>query len=365
MGMRSVRPEVDVVFARLYEAAAMPEFWPQALQAVSDLMGARGTLLTRADRNHIGLIHSPGIAESVAAFFEGGWRDCDLRTERALKRGVVDSFTCEQHIVSAEEVKTSSYYNGFARPADVPWFATGGIVTGEAILGVSLQRTERQGAFSHADEARLNLMLPRLQHVLSVAYRLAGTHEEAVIQDLAGVRDGVILLGPGGLEIECNAMAERCYGDGLVRGALGPVARDPAADAALKRLIEAACGDIPCPTQTVVIPQTTGPALYVQAVRLVGQTQDLFGRARALLILSPAPGEDVPARLQSMFDLTTTEARVAMLLLAGRDVGAIAAALSISREAVRFHLKSILPKADVGRQADFVLLANRRLAGQP
>lgn len=364
MGMRSVRPEVDAVFARLYEAAAIPEFWPDALQMMSDLMDSRGTLLTRADRNHMGLIHSPGIAESVAAFFEGGWRDHDLRTERTLMRGVVESFTCEQHIVTPDEVRRSEYYNGFARPADVPWFASGGIITGEAILGVSFQRSERQGVFSEADQRRLNRILPRLQHVLSVAYRLAGGQERAMINDLAGFDHGVILLGPSGIELECNAKAESCFGNGLIRSVFGPTTLDPEVNRALRQLIEAACGDTPCPTQTVLAPQTKGPTLQIQAVRLAGQSRDLFGKARALLIITPASDDDDRTRLQTMFDLTSAEARVAVLLLAGLDVTAIADDLSISREAVRFHLKAILPKADVGRQAEFVLRATQRLADQ-
>lgn len=353
------------MFTRLYEAAAMPEFWPDALQSMADLMDSRGALLTRADRNHVGLIHSPGITDSVAFFFEGGWQDRDLRTERTLKRGVVDSFTSEQHIVTPEEIRCSEYYNGFARPADVPWFASGGIVTGEAILGVSFQRTARQDAFIQGDQTRLNAMLPRLQHVLSIGYRLVGAKERALMTDLASLKDGVILLGASGLEIECNATAELLYGDGLVRGPSGPTATDPAANLALRALIDAACGDTPCPIQTVVVPQTKGPSLRIQAVRLVGRTRDLFARAHAMLILSPASDGRDHERLQAMFHLTAAEARVATLLLAGQNVAGIADALSISREAVRFHMKSILPKADVGRQADFVLLANRRLAEQP
>lgn len=365
MGMRAVRPEVDAVFARLYEAAAIPEFWPDALQMMSDLMDSRGTLLTRADRNHVGLIHSPDIADSVAAFFEGGWQDHDLRTERTLRRGVVENFTCEQHIVTPEEMRRSDYYNGFAVPADVPWFASGGIITGEAILGVSFQRNARQGAFSETDQMKLNRILPRLQHVLSVAYRLAGGQEGAMIEDLAGLDNGVILLGPSGLELDCNARAESCFGNGLIRGVFGPTARDPDVNRALRRLIEAACGDTPCPTHTVLVPQTRGPTLQIQAVRLTGQSRDLFSKARALLIVTPATDDDDRARLQTMFDLTSAEARVAVLMLAGRDVATMADELSISREAVRFHLKSILPKAGVGRQAEFVLRATQRLADLP
>lgn len=365
MGRGQGRPDIEEVFARLYEAATLPEFWPDALQALSDIMGSRGTLLTRVERDHQGLIHSADITDSVGAFFEGGWQTRDLRTKGALQRGDLNGFTSEQHIITPDDMRRSAYYRDFAGPADVPWFATGGILSPDAALGLSLQRTARQGAFSTSEIAKLDGMLPRLQHVLSIAYQLAATLERALIEDLGGFGDAVILLGDGGAELDCNDAAERLFGDGLVRGPSGPGASDPFTHQRLRLLIEAACGASFCPTQVVDIPRRGGPPLRARASPVAGRAKDIFGRGRAFLIVSRsnASGAGVEARLCQRFGLTPTEGRVATLLLSGKSTEQIADALKVSPGAVRFHVKAILPKSQTHRRAEFVAKASRSVAG--
>jgi DNA-binding CsgD family transcriptional regulator/PAS domain-containing protein len=365
MGTGQGGPDIEDVFARLYEAATLPEFWPDALQAFSDIMGSRGTLLTRVDRNHQDLIHSPDITDSVGAFFEGGWQTRDLRTKGALQRGALNGFTSEQHIITPDDMRRSAYYRDFARPADVPWFATGGILSPDAALGLSLQRTARQDAFSTGEIGKLDAMLPRLQHVLSIAYRLATTLERALIEDLGGFGDAVILLGDGGAELDCNAAAERLFGDGLVRGLSGPGASDPFTHQRLRLLIEAACGSSPCPTQVVDIPRRGGPPLRARASPVAGRAKDIFGRGRAFLIVSRSGAARAgdAADLCARFGLTPAEGRVASLLVSGKNTQQIAAALQVSPGAVRFHIKAILPKAQTHRRAEFVAKAGGSVVG--
>lgn len=346
------------VFDRFYEAAALPDLWPEALDGFSRMMGARGAMITSPA--HTDLFHSPGIAESVAAFFEGGWESRHTRTTAAVRRGS-RSFTCDQHIISPDALGRSDYYNGLAIPADVPWFAACGLGDpGEPRVGLSLQRTARQGAFSNDEVRRLDSYLPRLKHIRSIACRLAAGENRRLIDAFGVSGDPVILLGHDGVELDCNAAANALFGDGLVRGAGGEVgATDLAAHIRLRRLIEAASASTECPTQTVRIPRRTGGSLTVQASPVVGRARDLFGKARIFLTVS-CPGESTgqdQASLRDRFGLTPTEGRVAGLLLQGKSVAGIAAALDISSGAVRFHLKSILPKAGVRRQAEFVAKA--------
>jgi DNA-binding CsgD family transcriptional regulator len=99
--------------------------------------------------------------------------------------------------------------------------------------------------------------------------------------------------------------------------------------------------------------------VLAQLLPLAGQARDLFSMARTLLLLSPVgPARAVgTAALHAVFDLTSGEARVARLLATGMAAKPIAAALCISENAVRFHIKAILSKNGFKRQAEFVAAA--------
>lgn len=362
--MAEAAPDTASVIDLFYEAAALPVFWPEALDGLSRMMNARGAMITSPE--HTGLVHSAGLEESVAAFFEGGWESRHTRTTAATRRGV-STFVCDQNIITPEALRRSDYYNGLAIPADVPWFAACGLgEPGAARVGLSLQRTARQGAFTRQEIQRLNRLLPRLKHIRSTACRLAAAENQYLLGALGAFGDAVILLGHDGVELDCNDMAQALFGDGLVRGPGGIVgAEDPAAHMRLRALIDAACASPIAPMKTVTIPRPGKSPLAVQMSPVVGRARDLFGKARVFMTVStPSIGQGHDAAsLGARFRLTPTEARVATLLLQGQTVAAIADSLSVSTGAVRFHLKSILPKAGVHRQAEFIaMVAARREA---
>ena len=62
--MLVARPDIESVFDGLYEAAALPSFWPSALDALARRMNARGALVTRPDHQHQGIAYSPSPSYS-------------------------------------------------------------------------------------------------------------------------------------------------------------------------------------------------------------------------------------------------------------------------------------------------------------
>jgi DNA-binding NarL/FixJ family response regulator len=79
---------------------------------------------------------------------------------------------------------------------------------------------------------------------------------------------------------------------------------------------------------------------------------------RAILALAPArPAPPPPVELvQSLLDLTPTEARVACALAAGKTVEEIAAESRNAQATIRTHLHRILEKTGCTRQAEIVAL---------
>ena len=85
---------------------------------------------------------------------------------------------------------------------------------------------------------------------------------------------------------------------------------------------------------------------------------DLFSGAAAMLVLTPvtAPAAPPVELMQSLFDLTAAEARVARLLASGDRLDDIAASGGVSRNTVRSQLRAVMEKTGSSRQQDVVAL---------
>ena len=160
--------------------------------------------------------------------------------------------------------------------------------------------------------------------------------------------------------------------DGLTIGPTGICRASRAGDSAeLHRLIKAATsGDPNCvahalslsrdaaerPLSVVIAPLAAEPGVGPTAVLLISDP----GR-------QPLPSVETVTRL---FDLTETEARLALLLSDGQRIEDAAASLGVTLSSARTYLKRIFSKTDVTRQAELVRLIlaapnSARLAGGP
>jgi DNA-binding CsgD family transcriptional regulator len=85
---------------------------------------------------------------------------------------------------------------------------------------------------------------------------------------------------------------------------------------------------------------------------------DIFVRCAAALVLTPVTLPQVPPveLVQSLFDLTPAEARVARGLAAGETVETIASAQGVSQNTIRMHVRGVLEKTGCNRQVDIVAL---------
>jgi DNA-binding CsgD family transcriptional regulator len=95
---------------------------------------------------------------------------------------------------------------------------------------------------------------------------------------------------------------------------------------------------------------------HVIPVRL--SARDVFVRASGVLALTPVTAPEAPPveLVQSLFDLTPAEARVARQLAAGQTVEAIATDSGVSVTTVRTHVRGVLEKTGCHRQGEVVAL---------
>src|SRR5262249_37737130 len=95
---------------------------------------------------------------------------------------------------------------------------------------------------------------------------------------------------------------------------------------------------------------------HVIPIRL--SARDIFVRCAAALVLTPVTMPEAPPveLVQSFFDLTPAEARVARHLASGKTVEDIAATGGTSTNTIRTHVRGVLEKTGCNRQADVVAL---------
>ncbi|HMF06851.1 MAG TPA: LuxR C-terminal-related transcriptional regulator, partial [Methylocella sp.] len=86
--------------------------------------------------------------------------------------------------------------------------------------------------------------------------------------------------------------------------------------------------------------------------------RDIFVRRAAALVLTPVSLPQAPPveLVQSLFDLTPAEARVARYLASGKTVEDIASDGGTSPNTIRTHVRGVLEKTGCNRQADIIAL---------
>ena len=95
---------------------------------------------------------------------------------------------------------------------------------------------------------------------------------------------------------------------------------------------------------------------HVVPIRL--SARDIFVRCAAVVVLTPVALPQAPPveLVQSLFDLTPAEARVARSLAAGKTVDDIAADGGTSANTIRTQVRGVLEKTGCNRQVDIVAL---------
>lgn len=330
------RPDFDTVVSGLYEAAAMPHMWPDALMVFAEFCGGSGATISRPDQGHRVLASSTDIGACTLNELQDGDR------HGATRRGAAQAL-----VTPGPKAR---------------WFAACSLTSSlGSTFCVSIQRTEQSRPLSDQHLARIRSLEGHFKTALGLACAVAYRADEQLLDRLNQNQMAAFLLGFGGRVIAHNASAELCLSSVVSVRLARLRALEAGARAPLDALINDACaepgaagGDVLAPLKLTSV---SGDVMLARASPLAGAALPL-GESRALLTLGRmrSTGADVQT-LTAAFGLTPAEARVAQLISQGRDLPAVAEALELSLGAVRFHLKSILPKAGVARQAAFVALA--------
>jgi DNA-binding CsgD family transcriptional regulator len=363
--------EVLKILDVLYETAIERDSWSNVLKVLgAPVDGITGHLLNWDKKS--GLVphfESFGVDDSAMESYASHWVLEDPRAAHHKRHPDVRFFSDEM-FVSVQEKKRLAFFNDWEHPLTEERYVVGhrAYVSPEREIILSLGFADPRGGVREQALELFERLSSHLHRAIEI-HHLFGRHmvEQTVeLKILDGLNFGVIFLDELGRPGYYNRVAEQISerGDGIRLSSGGLRTRDGSSQGRLEAMIRSCRhgnSNVEDPAGGwVSIARDNADLDYSVLVIPMPDVNEvnLFSSPRVLVLISdPAEGrEDVGGALQHLYGLTEREVHVCLVLAAGKDTASIADELSVSKEAVRFHLKNIFAKTRVKRQGELIRL---------
>lgn len=348
--------QIRLVQDLAYEAAIIPERWPAALSAISDLSDTAGTALVSLNDRGVRLIASPRLEDIGRRVVEEGWMARSGRAQAVLSKGLAGTprFLTEADFFAPGEMEVDPIVTDLLRPAGFGW-AAGWIVRlphDDTIL-LNVEQFQERGPITRPMLDRLDAIYAPVARAATLAARNDLERVRGSIQTLTAIGLPAAALSPAGRVVLANPQFDGAIHIWTTRGKDRIALLDLVAD---RQMSEALQGRS---VLSIPVRRALGGEVVavLQIVPVRRNAHDIFGEASCIVILSEMKEREADATLiQSLFDLTPAELGVARAIAMGQTVSTIAASTNRSVHTVRGQLKSIMSKTGSSRQAELILL---------
>lgn len=362
--------QLSQTLEKIYAAAADPALWEEALSAIADFGDSAGSVLHVIPKRDGAAIRSylgAGAREAYAPENVETWvRDYAALCPRlaAGARWPDRPFIVDHMIMSEAEMDRDPVYQWYGEHG-LRYFVGSMLPETDTLQAAwSLQRTRAEG---HAQQQEIDTFLiirRHLAHAIGLAAKL-GTLEQQCrfgLRLLDAVPQAIFALDSGGRIVFMNAPAEQLTrrGDGLFTENGRLACRLSGQQPLFDRLIAAALLTDADAVRGgwVRLHRASGRRPYLALVSQLVAGEDLIDEYRPKLLVIVNDPDRAAVRdeqaLRDLYGLTEAEARVAAELAGGHSIQSAAAALHLSPETLRSHLKHIFRKLGVSRQQDMV-----------
>ncbi|MCW5713278.1 MAG: hypothetical protein KIT43_02010 [Bauldia sp.] len=357
-------PQFDLLLLQLFDVAASSD-WSNWLTSARKVFGAAAALLAPVSTSAAGW--QGGITDGVGAERLDAYRNhfhrLDNWTNR-VKVATVGAPHSMQMLVPDDELLRSEIYNDYMKPAGRRYALGMTLDVGPSRFLFAVGRSEREGDFAAGDFEAMERLGSFLGRTLMTQRLLQASEANALASQavMDQSRRGVVLLDASLKVVFQNLVATEMVasGDiiGMRSGQLVAINRND--ERRFREAIEMVSAR---PAEQRILPLhsvRTDGRVTVSVVGITPSTTPMidFGivRPAILMIINDAANlpEVSPAHLESAFGFTVQEARAASLLLSGLELSEVAERLSISKETVRYHLKSLFAKTGTHSQRELV-----------
>lgn len=357
--------EAELIVEKIYEAAVLPELWPDVLKGFARYSQCdEAVLIAARSTNFLNWIcSSPSMNDLVIA--HANRAEENRRTQRLMSARHM-GFLRDMDVFKPEEIEADPLFQNFLIPNGYGTGVATHIQTpsGEDII-LHAERAFRTGPVSDGTVAELDKLRPHFARATLLSTRLNLERAMTTAKTLALLGLPAAVLDSAGRALAINELLDALMPKVVLPGVNRLSLSDPDGD----RLLEAAFGAFRYASVQIAISsipiraREDRPPYIVHLVPIVGAANDVFSGGSAILLVTPVIPASVPTAnvLQGLFDLTPAEARLAALVAAGHRPQEAAAQLKISTETARTVLKRLFAKTGTSRQAELVsLLAGTR-----
>ncbi|SIQ89593.1 DNA-binding transcriptional regulator, CsgD family [Rhizobium sp. RU33A] len=354
---------------RVYEAAAIPELWPEVCDRISREIGAYSTaVITLAPGAPLRWTSSACIAEHMETYEKSGLADRSERPKRGLEKAP-NFFLRDVDLFTTKELTTELVRRELLEPIGLAWEMGAAFMepSGSLFIFSQLMKTEC-GPFSEKAVARMNQLKPDLARAAFLATRLGLREAQSIAQSLSLVGLASAVIGDDGSVVATNEEFEALAPQVSTGANDRLIINNPNAQALYASALAQIKIGFAAPVQSIpVVSRDDLKRLIVHLMPIRRAARDVFQRSCALAVITPV-GETGSTDMRvicGLFDLTKTEAIVAQKIASGLSIEEVAIVMRISRETVRSHLKSVFHKTGAKRQVQLVrLLVGLRSVGE-
>lgn len=356
----NVTNQADLV-DRIYEAAFVPELWPDVLGGLADAAGAAsGAVLVFHSPDRPPLYQATEITAPALEQFtvSDEWRQ-NRRLDAVAGNHLADAFSAFIHADDLPADRLADDSVGHALKAlGLGAQITSAIpmLTGELVL-FTFERWAKDGRCAPAQIGRLNDHRPHLARAGLVSARLRLERARATASALEALDVPAAVVQKSGRVLAVNNLLESLTS--LFRpAAFGHLAlADPVIDRLLKLSI-ADAGDRNIPVRSIPLAATEDrPAAVIHVLPLVRSAHDIFSSGDMLVVanLVGASQKEIPsALLAALFDLSPSEAKLAAGLTMGNSVAETATELGVTVKTARTYLERVFAKTGTHRQSELI-----------
>lgn len=354
---------------RIYEAAVVPEFWPDVLGHVTGLTEGWGSLLFSLRGPDLQLVGSSAEMNQLAAEYFARFAASNERTRRLLSSQHA-GFVTDSDVFSAAERETEPVFRDFLTPRGYG----NGVATvinlpnGDRIV-FHTEGRHSSGPVSRAVVSALDRIRPDLARAALLSARLSFERARTAVETLSALGLAACGLGHSGTVLVANDEFDAEQNFWTTRAGDRIALFDQRANGQLHEAIGGIAAEQGIRSIPLFSRASRQPAvLHLVPVRR--SAHDIFSQAAAILVLTRPVNAPTGATslIQALFDLSPVEAGIASRIAAGITADEIAAADGKSPLTVRTQLKSVLAKTGCQRQVDLARLLARLIppgAGQP
>lgn len=344
---------------RIYECSFAPEHWPEVLGELSTIADARGGGLLVTNREVHNWTASSGLYDDVVAYVDEGWFSRSPRHPRLFASRHA-GFMTEHDLYTDAELALEPHYYDFSRRRGLGWGVRTALPmpTGD-MIAIIVERNLARGPVESSVVQQLDELRPHLARSALVSARLQLERARAAAETLALMGLPALVLDDRGKVIAANRLIEALGSQIHWRSQDRITLTDLSADPLLRQAIGTPDSSASAPARSFAVRATaTDAAKVAHVIPVCGEARDIFARCSCVLVMTPVTLPQAPAveLVQTLFDLTPAEARVARGLTAGNTLDEIAVAGEVSRNTVRTQLRAALEKTGCRRQSELVAL---------